>query len=139
MTISKKMLATNLHIGGQIQIDDLNDLKANNFQTVICLRPDNEEALQPLASALAVKASSLGLVFHQLPCVLDQISESEAIEFKRLQDEAKGAVFAFCKSGMRAVALWALAESNGSGWDVVIDRAQSHGFNIRMLQERLSK
>lgn len=137
MTVTKTPLETDLHIGPQISIEDLERLRMEGYRTIICLRPDHEEPGQPTAAELSERANALGLVFHHLPCSFDRIGPDEAATFKSMRSSGKSPVFAFCKSGMRAAGLWTIDRADKSTWQTALRQARELGFNMDVLHDRL--
>jgi sulfide:quinone oxidoreductase len=106
--MSMKKLSDQFYVGPQIEIDDIEDLQISGVKSVICLRPDGEGAGQPAFEALKTQARSLGIAAHYLPIVPGQISNAQIAEFADMVTKSPSPIFAYCRSGMRATALWAL-------------------------------
>ena len=103
---------------------------ALGFQSVIGLAPD-EEAEGPRPSDLirnAVEAE--GVSFAHQPVVIGLIDDSDIDAFAARLNAASGPVLAYCRSGLRAALMWALAEKSNLGEAAVIDIAARAGFDI---------
>lgn len=48
-------------VSGQITVEDLDQVKALGFQSIVCHRPDEEEPGQPHFSEIAARAQELGI------------------------------------------------------------------------------
>ncbi|TNC62549.1 TIGR01244 family sulfur transferase [Rubellimicrobium roseum] len=96
-----------LSIGGQIAPEDLAELKARGFRSIICNRPDDEDYGQPSFAKIAEAARAHGLETRHIP-VSGRPGEVQATAFARALDELPGPVFAYCRSGGRAGALAAM-------------------------------
>ncbi len=90
---------------------DWDAIGAAGFRTVLNNRRDGEEAGQPRSADEAAAASRRGLGYEHLPVALPAITEEAVAGFERATAAADGPVFAHCKSGMRSLALWAIAEA----------------------------
>lgn len=91
----------------QISAEDLIDIKAAGFKSVICNRPDNEDGgAHPDHNLLESEARKLGLEFAYLPVIPGQINEGHVAQFKTLIDKLPGPVLGYCRMGMRAKTLY---------------------------------
>ena len=87
--------------------DDLAEIKAAGFKTVICNRPDDEDGGAHADHALLEStARTLGLEFFYLPVVPGQINDSHVSQFKTAIETLPGPVLGYCKLGMRAKTLY---------------------------------
>jgi uncharacterized protein (TIGR01244 family) len=102
-------------ISGQIQPDQLAELKARGFTTVIALRPDGEGADQPTAAQIEAAARAEGVSFAYIPVGSGPISESQVSALQSVIAGGTGKTLAFCRSGSRAARVWALAEASRPG------------------------
>lgn len=95
---------------GQITKDDLLELKAAGFKSVINNRPDGEGgAEQPVNLELQTHAKELGLHYADLPVISGQITPFQVEEFKRLLDTLPKPIAAFCRTGNRSTQLFKMA------------------------------
>jgi len=137
--MSMKKLSDQFYVGPQIEIDDIEDLQISGIKSVICLRPDGEGADQPAFEALKTQATSLEIAAHYLPIVLGQISDAQIAEFADMVTKSPSPIFAYCRSGMRATALWALHQAQfGQSVDDILAAAKSAGHDLTALTPRLS-
>lgn len=94
-------------ISPQISAEDLVDIKAAGFNSVICNRPDNEDGgAHPDHNFLESEARKLGLEFAYLPVIPGQINDEHVAQFKTLIDTLPGPVLGYCRMGMRAKTLY---------------------------------
>ena len=137
--MSMKKLSDQFYVGPQIEIDDIEDLQISGIKSVICLRPDGEGASQPAFEALKTQATSLEIAAHYLPIVPGQISDAQIAEFADMATKSPSPIFAYCRSGMRATALWALHQAQfGQSVDDILVAAKSAGHDLTALTPRLS-
>ena len=81
-------------VSPQITVEDIPLIRDAGFKTIICNRPDGEEAGQPSAETIGEAARKAGLSF---------IETQEAI------NTLPGPIFAYCRSGNRSAQAWTLA------------------------------
>ena len=90
-----------ISVAPQIGIDDLADVAAQGFKTVINNRPDGEAPDQPPAADVEQAARAAGLDYYFVPAVSGQLTPEKVADFGRTIEEAEGPVLAFCRSGTR--------------------------------------
>ncbi len=118
------------------------EAKAAGFMTIICARPDGEEAGQPLAKEIAQAASALGMGFVHIPVTPGRFTETDVQRMSEALEAATGRVLGYCRSGTCAATLWALAEAERRSADDIIALAGSAGFDLsaqRVQLERASR
>lgn len=126
-------------VSPQIEIDDLETVKAMGFRSIINNRPDDESAQQPLQAAIAAKAEALGLGYRFVPVVSGHFEEADIAKFRDALDSLEGPVLAFCRSGTRSTVMWALANAGRMPADGIIEAAGNAGFDLSGLRSRLER
>jgi sulfide:quinone oxidoreductase len=106
-----KKLTDEISVAPQIKPSELGELAARGFRSIICNRPDGEGADQPVFSEVEQAAASLGLMTRYIPVTSGKISDEEAAAFGAALDELPKPVLAYCRSGTRSTALWALSQA----------------------------
>lgn len=95
-------------VAPQIAADDLVRAAEMGFRQVVNNRPDGEEYGQPESAQMAAAAKAAGLAYAHIPVRgmpgREQVEALEAVL-------AQGPTLAFCRSGTRSIATWALAEA----------------------------
>lgn len=89
-------------VSPQITAAQLAQLKAVGFTTVICNRPDHEDAGQPTFAEISAAAEAAGLEAHHIPVKPGQMTRADVDAFDTVVTTAKGKVLAYCRSGGRA-------------------------------------
>nr|WP_284046920.1 TIGR01244 family sulfur transferase [Halomonas llamarensis] len=117
--------AVNIHelepgfaISEAVTPDDLEDVAARGFKSVICNRRPGEAEDHPDDKSLSTKAQSLGLEWRCIPVTPGEYSDADIAAFGRALDELPTPILAFCRSGKRAVHLWAHAKSQEESCDI---------------------
>ena len=126
-------------VTGQIQVEDLSEIAALGFQTVINNRPDHEGENQPENSNLAEAAEKLGLAYHYLPVQSGNIRDDNVSDFAELFASVRGPVLAFCRTGTRSTSLWALAQAARLAPATIQASAQEAGYDLSGMRGRLEQ
>lgn len=119
-----------LTVGAQPSEAQLQDLKAQGFQSVVNLRTEGEEE-QPLSPQQeGEKAGALGLNYLNIPVSSEQMQPEQVDEFRRKLGDLPAPVYVHCKSGMRAGAfsMMHLAVEGGRTGEETIKQAMQMGF-----------
>jgi uncharacterized protein (TIGR01244 family) len=96
-------------VSPQITPAQLAKLKTAGFTTVICNRPDHEEAGQPTFAEIKAAAEAAGLEAHHIPVKPGEATKADVDAFDTVLTTAGGKVLAYCRSGGRAQSLFAAA------------------------------
>ena len=99
-------------VSGQITLDEVADIKAAGFKSVICNRPDDEQPGQPSADSVKAAVEAAGLAFRYIPVISGQITGDNVDDQAKALDEMQGPVFAYCRSGARCTNLYALIQAS---------------------------
>ena len=97
-----KAIDDQLSIGGQIAPEDVAQLAAQGFHSIICNRPDDEDPGQPSFSEIAQAAEEYGMVARHIPVRSGQVEAAQAAQFEAALKELPSPTFAYCRSGGRA-------------------------------------
>jgi sulfide:quinone oxidoreductase len=129
-------LTENLAVASQITAEDIPEIAALGYRTLINNRPDGEEPGQLPAEEARAKAEAAGLTYHYLPFTAATLTEADIAAFDRLLGTtAEGPVLAHCRSGTRCCLIWAATElrhDGGSSQDLIA-KAAALGFEISAL------
>lgn len=131
MTI--RTLSRTLSVSPQIDPADVAELAASGFRSIVCNRPDGEEAGQPMAATVAAAAEANGLRFAHIPVVSGAISEGDGAAMARALANLPVPVLAYCRSGTRSEQLAGMAAACGADggvarYDVVVIGGGSAGI-----------
>lgn len=97
-------------VTGQITVADVAAIKAAGFDTIMCNRPDGEDAGQPAADQIRRATEKAGLKFFYVP--MGRALEPNTIsDFKAVVNGDNGKVFAYCRSGNRCSILWKMSKN----------------------------
>ena len=97
---------------GQLMPEDLAEVAAMGYQSVINNRPDGEGGPdQPTSAQMAQAAQAAGLTYAYLPVVPGMITTDQARSFAQWLGQQPGPVLAFCRSGARSTQLREMARA----------------------------
>lgn len=145
MSINITKLDHKLSVAGQISIEDLTEIAAAGYKSIICNRPDYEGGkAQPTSEELETVAKSLDITFVYLPVRLGAISAERVEAFQELMVELPKPILAYCGSGRRATALHEMTQQElaaehqavvdacnwGNAFDVVVIGGGSAGIGV---------
>ena len=125
-----QQLSTQVYIADQLYVSDINILLKLGINSVINNRPDNEEVGQPLSDNLSQFLETSGIDYEYLPIVPGIYTQAKIDKFTKLYGAMKKPLLIFCRTGNRAVNLWALSQMSRYGKEYVIDKAKNIGFDV---------
>lgn len=131
MTI--RTLTPALHVSSQIEPKAVAALAAAGMRSIICNRPDGEEAGQPAAALIAAEAEARGMRFVHIPVVPGALTEADGAAMAQALANLPTPVLAYCRSGARSEQLAVMAAERGTGegiasFDIVIVGGGSAGI-----------
>ena len=128
----RRVLAGNMSVSGQVQPSQMAELAAEGVTLVLCHRPDNEEPGQISHADLAQAAEASGLRFVVEP--FQGRPTPQAVDVMSVALGGNDVIHAFCRSGMRSAATWALAEvQRGRAVDEVLSAGREAGYDLTPL------
>jgi uncharacterized protein (TIGR01244 family) len=93
----------------QITREEVAEIAAMGFRSIMCNRPDGEAADQTPAAEIAAEAERQGLAFAHVPVVSGAITADDVADFEAALAALPAPVLAYCRSGARSRNLWMLA------------------------------
>lgn len=98
-------------VSGQISPDDIRDIAAEGFSTVICNRPDGEGGPdQPSFADVARVAEKAGIKAFYVPVIAGSLTQDDVDAMAKALDEAEGDVLAYCRSGARSTNIYGIVQ-----------------------------
>lgn len=107
-----RQITDDYSVSGQIAPEEVAAIKAAGFKSVICNRPDNEQAGQPSADSVKAAVEAAGLAFRYIPVISGQMTGDNVADMADALDEMDGPVFAYCRSGARCTNLYLAVQQN---------------------------
>lgn len=126
-------------VGPQITAADLAAVAAEGYRTIFNVRPDNEVAGQPSGAAIEAEARRHGLDYCHIPVVANGITDEQITQFAEECGKRPGPVFCYCRTGTRAVILWALSEASRQEPLAILKAAAAAGYDISAIAPRLEQ
>ena len=105
-----KALDAKTWVSRQLTVADVAEAKAKGVKLIVNNRPDGEEPGQPTAAEIGAAAKAAGIAYRHIPIDHSGFRPEQVTAMRDALDSAEGPVLAYCRSGMRSTALWALAE-----------------------------
>ena len=135
------LLADNLYIAPQLTPADITQAQQLGIQSVICNRPDHEEAEQPLFSDIQTQLNTAGITHsHHQPVVAPAITAQDVQQFQQLLANSPKPVLAYCRTGTRSTLLWAYHQvQTGVPLEQVVAAAQQAGIDLSNFLPRLQE
>ena len=128
-----------ISVAPQIKAEDLAEIAAQGFRTVINNRPDGEAPDQTSAVEIENAARDAGLTYHFIPAVSGQLTHDNVADFGRTLADVEGPVLAFCRSGTRSATLWALSQAGKRPADEIISQAADAGYDLAPMRQFLER
>ena len=106
-----QQITTGFSAAPQVKPVELLAIADHGFRAIICARPDAEEEGQPSAAEMRAAAERAGLGFAHVPVTSQDISAADAQKMAEALTSLPGPILAYCRSGLRGVALWNAAQA----------------------------
>lgn len=118
-------------VAPQLAPADMALAAAAGYRTIINNRPDGEALDQPSGAEMRAAAKAAGLDYQALP--FQGVPSSAVVAATAaLLEAAEGPVLAYCKSGMRSILAWAMAQTASGAMrpDDVLALAATAGYDL---------
>jgi uncharacterized protein (TIGR01244 family) len=126
-------------VSPQIAPEDLAEIKAAGFTTILCNRPDGEVPPELQADAIRRAAEAVGLGFVLNPLSHGSLTMDHIETQGRTLAESKGPVFAYCASGNRSSILWALSQAGRVPTDDLVAAGARAGYNLEGIRPQIDQ
>lgn len=137
--MDQRKITEQYSVAPQISLQDIGEIAAMGFTTLVCNRPDAEDPGQPGVAEIAAEAKKHHLDFHHIPTSSGAFNDSVVAQHKAVLEQSRGPVFAYCRSGTRCTILWALANAGVLSASEIIGQAAQAGYDISGLQTQLAQ
>ncbi len=132
-----RQLSPTLSVSPQLAIEDLDELKAAGFKTVIINRPDIEVDPIPNSGNIIKACQTRNLETRFIPITPGQISPAEVSQFREALATLPEPAIAYCKSGTRSAYLWAFALAGTLTPEQILNSCQRAGYDLSVLRPQL--
>ncbi|KMS52489.1 TIGR01244 family sulfur transferase [Sphingobium cupriresistens] len=134
-----KQITPSFSAAPQLSKDDFAAAAKAGYRSIISSRPDGEEPGQATADEMARMAGEHGLAFAHVPIAPGKATDADADRMKEALDALPQPTLGFCRSGMRAATLWALAEADHADPATIIGQAKTAGYDLADLKPALKR
>ncbi|MDP9836871.1 uncharacterized protein (TIGR01244 family) [Neorhizobium huautlense] len=93
-------------VSGQITVEEVDQVKALGFQSIVCNRPDEEEPGQPSFADVAVRAEELGIQIRHIPVGRMGLTPEGVTEMVDALEDLPKPMLGYCRSGARSTAIY---------------------------------
>ncbi|PVA09967.1 TIGR01244 family phosphatase [Pelagivirga sediminicola] len=133
-----RRISDTFSVSPQIEPDDVPGIKAAGFRSIMCNRPDGEEAGQPDHAAIEAAARQAGLDFADVPIVSGGLSAADMADFKAALAELPAPVLAYCRSGTRCTMMWSIHQIGQMPENEIIGAAADAGYDMRAVVAQMA-
>lgn len=124
-------------VSGQIEPEQVAQLKNFGVTMIVNNRPDGEEPGQPTGAEIEDAAEAAGIAYRYIP-IHRGIGPSDAEAMEEAIEAADGKLFAYCKSGTRSALTWAVARrQQGASVEELQQAAASAGVDLTPIAHLL--
>ena len=124
-------LSESLSVAAQITPQDVPNIAAQGFTTVVCNRPDGEVPDQASMDEIEAACNAAGLLFVRYPVNAMNFPGTELEGLGELFDDPSQSVLAYCRTGTRCANLWVATRSDQDTPEA-IKVARDIGFDLSM-------
>ncbi len=117
-------------VSGQLREEHFETLAACGFTTLVNNRPDGEKGDYLTADEVQALAVKHGLDYHFIPVDGRGPLPVAIAQTARIMTAGKGPVVAYCRSGQRSAALWALASAGPVSPADIIEVTGKAGYDL---------
>lgn len=129
-----KAINSQFYICGPIPFPDLKEARKQGVKSLINVRPDGEQDGQLDNTAYQRWATELGLEYAYLPVAGGNYAPNDVAIFDELLRCLPTPILAVCRTGTRAMHLWALVQkSRGQTTQSIVDKGSKVGIDVRPI------
>ena len=121
------------NVSPQISVTDLEFLSENGFGKIICNRPDFEVPPSFQSNVIEKVATEIGLSFEYHPLTFENMNAENIEKQIAFIKESERPVLAYCTSGTRCAAIWALGQIGKMSKDEILKTTLESGYNLQGL------
>ncbi len=134
-----RQITADFYVSPQILPEDLAGYKEAGIRSIICNRPDGEEAGQPEFARIEAAAQALGLETAHVPLQPGGLDAQTVDAFRAAVQELPAPVLAFCKSGGRSTSLWTVIHFDQYTTEELAEMTTAAGYDMRGLINQLER
>lgn len=93
-------------VSGQITVEEVDQVKALGFQSIVCHRPEEEEPGQPSFADVSARAAELGIQIRHIPVGRMGLTPEGVTEMVDALEDLPKPMLGYCRSGARSTAIY---------------------------------
>lgn len=135
-------ISNGVFITSQLHPDAINHLRRRGIRTLVDIRPDGEDAGQPSSTDIEHAAKAKDVSFYYIPVPHESIPDTAVDGLSAAMKASPPPMVLYCRTGRRAVRLFALAEATRSGGpsaDDIQRMVKEAGFSADDLRDDIAK
>jgi uncharacterized protein (TIGR01244 family) len=121
------------YVSPQITLMDMEFLLKKGFRKIICNRPDFEVPPNIQSNVIAKSALEIGISFEYHPLTFENMYAENIEKQMAFIEESKSPVLAYCTSGTRSAAIWALGQIGKMPKEEILKTTLESGYNLEGL------
>ena len=126
-------LTESLSVAAQITPQDVPNLAAQGFTSVVCNRPDGEVPGQATMDDMEAACNAAGLLFVRYPVDAMNFPGPDIEGLGALFDDPSQSVLAYCRTGTRCANLWVISRTSDEQAEAM-QLAQGIGFDLSLVR-----
>lgn len=133
-----RKITEQLTVSPQITVDDVAQIAASGFRSIICNRPDGEGADQPAFAEIEAAAHKAGLEVRYMPVTPGKLSDDDAAAMGAALAQLPAPTLAYCRTGTRSATLWALSEASTRSVAGILAATKAAGYDMSGVARRIA-
>ena len=121
------------YVSPQITLMVMEFLLKKGFKKIICNRPDFEVPPNIQSNVIAKSALEIGISFEYHPLTFENMYAENIEKQMTFIEESESPVLAYCTSGTRSAAIWALGQTGKMSRDEILKTTLASGYNLEGL------
>ena len=121
------------NVSPQISLTDVEILSEKGFGKIICNRPDFEVPPNFQSNGIKKVATEIGLSFEYHPLTFENMNAENIEKQMAFIKDSERPVLAYCTSGTRCAAIWALGQIGKMSKDEILKTTLESGYNLQGL------
>lgn len=89
-------------VSPQIEPEDVDIVSLLGFRSIVCHRPDEEQADQPTFASIAERAAQLDIAVRHIPVLSSGLTDEAVSDMARALGDLPRPILAYCRSGARS-------------------------------------
>ena len=121
------------NVSPQISLTEVEILSEKGFGKIICNRPDFEVPPSFQSNGIKKVATEIGLSFEYHPLTFENMNAENIEKQMAFIKDSERPVLAYCTSGTRCAAIWALGQIGKISKDEILKTTLDSGYNLQGL------